>query len=76
MKCPRKKECIPCLQKFAKKDYVCCGLNKKPHKYKNDIVKLCLSGAYIKEFGIEMTPHEALVITSCITSTLSQIAKH
>lgn len=76
MKCPRKCKCIPYIQRFAKKDYICCGLNKNPKKYRNDIIKLCLSSTYIKEFGIEMTPHEALVITSCLASTLSTIAKH
>lgn len=75
MKCPKKNNCAPYMQKFAKKDYICCGFNKKPTKYKNDVIKLCLCGKYIQNFGIEMTPLEALDIVSCITSTLANIAK-
>ena len=75
MRCPKKLECIPCLQRFASKDYMCCGLNKKPKKYKNDVIKLCLKNKIIADFTLEMTPSEALDMASCITSTLANIAK-
>ena len=75
MKCQKKNDCVPYMQKFAKKDYLCCGFNKKPKKYRRDVIKLCMHGVYIKEFSIEMTPCEALNIASCITTTLANIAQ-
>lgn len=74
-KCPKNNKCIPNLQKFAKKDYICCGFNKSPKKYRHDVVKLCLKGKYVSDFSIEMTPSEALDIASCLTSTLANIAQ-
>ena len=62
--------------KFAGKDYICCGFNKKPKKYRHDVIKLCLKGEYVGDFGIEMTPSEALDIISCVSSTIANIAKH
>ena len=75
MKCPKKKNCIAYVQKFAKKDYICCGFNQHPKKYRHDVIKLCLKGKYVKDFGLEMTPAEALDIISCISSALANIAQ-
>ena len=67
------KNCVPNLQEFAKNGYICCGFNKKPKKYRHDVIKLCLQGKYVKNFSLEMTPSEALTIASHITATLSNI---
>jgi len=70
MFCPRKNH--DCKMMFRvqlkrKDSYVCCGLNNKPTKYKHDNIWLCLSGAYIKTFKLEVTPYEALSIACALT---------
>lgn len=75
MNCPKSNKCIPNLQKFAKGDYICCGFNKKPTKYRHDVIQLCLKGQYLNDLSIEMTPAEALDIASVLTATLANIAQ-
>lgn len=76
MKCKKNKKCHSKMQCCAKNGYICCGLTAMPSKYKNDIIKLCLSTKQIKALTIEMTPSEALYIASCLTTTLANITKN
>lgn len=72
MKCPKKnKHCNPANKVSAGKHFICSGLTSKPQKYRKDIVKLCLKGKYVKDFSIEMTPKEALLIVGALVNTLN-----
>ena len=65
MKCPKKnKFCLPetIERSQVRSQYICVGVNKKPTKWKKDVIKLCLNGEFVKDFTIEMTPEEALLI--------------
>lgn len=73
MKCLKKrKNCEPILRLRDKGHFICSGINKKPTKYKKDIIKLCLKGKYVKRFIIEMTLQEALMISSALSLTVSK----
>ena len=73
MKCPKKnKYCTPALYLKDKNYFICTGINKKPTKYKKDIIKLCLRGKYVKDFKIEMTLQEALMISSALSLAASE----
>ena len=70
-----KKKCKNCENIFKstqKSHYICSGINKKPTKYAKDIVKLCLKGKFVKEFFIEMTLHEACMISAALSAAVSE----
>jgi hypothetical protein len=71
MKCPKKnKFCHPSYKKPCKGQFICVGANKKPTKWKKDVVKLCLNGHFVKRFTLEMTPEEAFFITKGLISII------
>jgi hypothetical protein len=73
MICPKtNKNCKPISKIPAGRHYICSGLNSRPRKYSKDIVKLCLKGKYVKDFSIEMTPHEALYIIRALVTTIAK----
>ena len=74
MKCPFKnKYCTSILIFKGKKDnFICSGVSKKPTKYKEDIIWLCLKGKLCKT-QLEMTKAEAVFIISSLSSTLGEI---
>ncbi len=73
-KCYKKnKFCNPTTQLENGGDFICCGLTKKPKKYRKDIVKLCLKGRYVKCFSIEMSPREALLIVRVLVDTIGVV---
>jgi hypothetical protein len=80
MGCPRKnKNCKPSLIYLCKnKNFICSGIAKKGSKISKDIVWLCIRGE-LAHSEIELTPHEASLITSTLASsvgmTLPQILK-
>jgi hypothetical protein len=74
--CPKKsKVCKPSVCFLSSKgNYICSGISKKPTRFKEDIVWLCLKGAFAKT-NMEMTKAEALGIISVITASLFGIEK-
>jgi len=68
----KNKNCKPTLYFKDKTHFICAGINKKPTKYKKDIVKLCLRGKYVKNFKMEMTLQEALMISSALSLAVSE----
>jgi hypothetical protein len=75
MSCPRKKkDCTLCLlYKCKGGNFICSGINKKPTKYKNDNITLCLKGQLTNR-NIEMTVEEACFIASALVSTVGNLA--
>jgi len=71
MKCKHKRCKQVVTIKGAGDNYICSGINKKPTKYKNDNVWLCLNGEYVKDLKLEMTMDEAFAFMSTLTATLS-----
>lgn len=73
MKCPYKnKSCKLSLMYYCnKKNFICSGLAKQGTKYYKDVIWLCLKGE-IMERRIEMTPYEASLILSVLSSTLGK----
>jgi hypothetical protein len=70
--CPKKnKDCKPQIKIPAGSHYICAGLNSKPKMYHKDIIKLCLCGKYVKDFAIEMTPQEALLIIKVLIAAIT-----
>lgn len=70
-KCLKKnKYCIPSIYFItSRKNYICSGINHKPTKFTEDIIWLCLKGAFSKT-ELEMTRGEALGIISVLTASL------
>lgn len=68
MKCKKKIACCtPVLMiPSGKNHYVCAGISKKPSKYKEDIVWLCLQGKWVEHVKLEMTKEEAQIISACL----------
>jgi hypothetical protein len=62
MKCPKEKNCILCSYFGGRKQFICIGYNRKPEKYKKDIINVCMNGRFTKDFFMQMTPKETLVI--------------
>jgi hypothetical protein len=72
MDCPKKnKHCKVAEIKKKGRFYVCTGVNGRPKKYKYDVIKLCLTGEFVKDFSIEMTAEEALVIARSLLRPLA-----
>ena len=73
MKCPKKNKFCKPMSKIpaARGQFVCAGHNAKPAKWHKDIIKLCLCGELVKDFGIEMTPQEALFISKVLINAIS-----
>ena len=73
MKCPKKdKNCKNLFCAKSKSHYICSGINKKPTKYKKDIVKLCLKGKFVENFNIEMTLGEAALMSAALNVAMSE----
>ncbi len=74
MKCPRKnKKCSPALiYQCRDGNFICSGIAKKGSKYSKDIIWLCLKGQ-LSHSEIEMTPHEASLIVSALSSSIANI---
>ena len=49
----------------SKKNYICSGVSKKPSKFSEDNVFLCLKGK-LCETSLEMTSNEALGVTAVL----------
>lgn len=50
--------------------FICIGFLHKPLKYKKDIINFCLEGKYTKNFSLQMTCKEALLIGTGLLNTI------
>lgn len=72
LKCSKDiKFCHPKSLTKAGDDFICCGITKKPTKYKKDVVKLCLKGKFVPKFTIEMTVEEAICFIKSLSTAIS-----
>jgi hypothetical protein len=70
MKCRRHLKCKSILIREAEnKDYICCGIQYKPTKFKDDTICLCLKGQY-GDLHVELTRKEAVEIIHCLSARL------
>ena len=69
------KNCKQIMSVPRGKHKLCSGINAKPSKYKNDIIKLCLKGKFV-DAHLEFTTMEALLVSSALCMAVSHKSLH